>query len=97
MLSGIVGKIFSTLFASIIGKIDEWFTRQQLAEAESKAEALRAYADSIEATEDLEDSMEKVEEEIEDLYKEGGSYHDKLDALRKASEARRMKKIKEAL
>jgi len=97
MLSGIIGKIFGALFSSIIAKLDEWFTEQQLAEAQSKAEALKAYAESKDESEKVEEEMTKVNKEVDDLYKEGNTYKEKLAALRKANEARRLKKVKEKL
>jgi len=97
MLSGIIGKIFSTLFASIIGKLDEWVTKQQLAEAESKAEAIKGYLKSKGEAEAVEDEMDKAAKEVDSLYKESKAYKSKLAILKEAAEARRIKKIKEKL
>ena len=97
MLQGIIGKIASALFASIMAKIDEWMTRKQLEAAESKAKALESHARSMDEADATEAEMEAVVEEIDAVYKEGATYKAKLHILRREAENRRMKKIKEKI
>lgn len=94
MIGKILSQIVTSLFSAIIAKIDAWFTQQQLAEAQSKAEGLKAYLKSIEESSATEDEMKAAKVASDKAYDETKTYKQKLKALSDLAEARRLKKIK---
>lgn len=93
----IIKAIVVGLFGAVFDKIDQWLTEKRLEEAESKSAAAQAYIESQEEASTTEDEMEAAAKEVEDKYDEAKSYKEKLDALRKFNEERRLRKVKKDL
>ena len=90
----IIKLVVGALFTSLFNKINEWITQQKLEQAKSEAEAAKSYVISLEEAENTEKEMEEAAKKVSTAYKEVNNYQEKLDALRKAAENRRIEKIK---
>jgi len=97
IMSGIIKAVVFGLFGAVFDKIDKWLTAKRLEEAESKVAAANAYLKSQDEAQAVESEMKAAAKKVEERYDEAKTYKEKLDALRKFNEARRINKIKKNL
>ena len=93
-MGNIIKLVVGAIFTSLFNKINQWITQQKLEQAKSEAEAMKSYLKSKEEANATEAEMVAASQKVKERYKDVETYQEKLDALRKAAENRRLDKIK---